>query len=315
MIKDIFNLAILNAFTMDPADVAYPLKRRFSGKRLALLNWGPGQVKIGFATRSEDGLEVAPEQLILDSDTPISKIAEALKSRTDCNCVAVLYNAVNLFCEAQSELKKTPESEEVAQKLYSHPSEIIGNGFEKEKIYQLLYAPDRKSRLVFSTSVEPYIELEKQLGAAGLKIVRSQMGAYSMLNAMLADDLWKNSENSTDIIVPTIINQVHAIVVGYDGESFSPDLFRASPLFWESSEKMDNPEFVEQIRSFFLNCAENIVLSKKVIGKRVVFKVLNSQTSPEAANNIAEYLDDRVEVVFEKFNAEPNLEFKALIQG
>jgi len=315
MIKDIFNLAILNAFTMDPADISYSLKRRLPGKRLALLNWGPGQIKVGFATKSEDGLEVAPEQLMFEADTPIEKIATALKDRTDCSCVAVLYNAVNLFCEAQTDLKKSPSSEEVAQKLYSHSAEIIGDGFEKEKIYQILYAPDRQSRLVFSTSVEPYLELEKQLKAAGLTIIRAQMGAYAMLNAMLADDLWKGAESPTEIMVPTIINQVHAIVVGYDGENFSTDVFRASPLFWESSDKMDNPEFVEQIRSFFLNCAENVILAKKVIGKRVVFKVLSSQTSPEAANNISSYLDDRVEVGFETFNAEPNLEFKALIQG
>jgi len=313
MIREIVNLALLNAFTMDPADTAYPLTKRIPGKRLALLNWGPGLIKVGFATRSAEGFAVAPEQLTMPADTKIAQLADTLKARTDCDCVAILYNAVNLFCEVQTNVK--PEgSETLEHKLRGvSAKEIVGASYEEDKIYQILYAPDRTSRVLFSTPRAPYVELEKALKDEGLKVVRSQLGAYAMLNGMLSDESWAKAETETAIVLPTVVNQVHVVTAGFDGVKFWPEVFRASPLFLPQTEKQNAPEMFEQVRAFFLNCAENAVLSKKIIGKKVVFRVLSSGTSPEAALDLETYLQDRLEVGFENYQAEPNFDFRALI--
>lgn len=315
MMREFINLAALNAFKMDPADTAYPLWQRISGKRLALLNWGPSAIKIGFATKTPTGFEVAPEQLILPSTTSIPKVAEALSARTDCGCVALVYSAVNLFCEAQNG-PTLQRGDSLEKKLRTDPRSVVGPSCEDEKLYQILLAPDNHTRIIFAINRAPYEELEKALTLDGdLTIVRAQIGAYTLMNALLADPGWENGAALPDRIeLPVVVNQAHVVVVGYDGMHFWPEVFRASPLFWERST--ESPEFIEEVRSFFLNCAEGTVLNRKVIGKQVLFRVFDSGTSPEAAHDMGAYLQDRKEVGFEKWGLnEGNLDFKALLEG
>jgi hypothetical protein len=313
MIRELINLATLNAFKMDPADVAYPLKERIPGRKLALLNWGPSIIRVGSATVASQGLEVAPEQLTFPATTPIPKIVEALAARTDCECVALLYSAVNLFCEAQNGPSLARETLET--RLRTEPRAIVGPSFEEEKLYQVLLAPDGHTRIVFAISRAPYEELEKGLAVdGGLKIVRTQLGAYALLNAILADPAWKDVDSSPERIeLPVIVNQAHVVVAGYDGTHFWPDVFRASPLFWERN--FTSPEFAEEVRSFFLNCAESTILNRKVIGKQVLFRVLNADAS-EAAVDLGAILRDRSEVAFSSWGGdETHLDFKALLEG
>jgi hypothetical protein len=311
MIRDLINLATLNAFDVDPSDTAYPLANRVPGKKIALLNWGPNAIKIGFALRGANGFVVADEQLVLPSTTSIPKIVEALEARTDCGCLALLYSAVNLFCEAQNGPTLT-RGEDLENKLRTNPKEIIGPSFEEDRIYQLLLAPDNHTRIVFAINRAPFAELEKALTLDGeLKIVRAQLGAYAALNAVLADPGWGATLDDR-IELPVVINQAQVIVAGYDGMHFWPDVFRASPLFWERST--ESPEFAEEVRSFFLNCAESTVLNRKVLGKQVLFRILNVGTSPEAASRLEHYLEDRAEVAFEPWmDGEVNLDFKSLL--
>ncbi len=310
MIKEIVNLAILNAFQIDPADVNYPLAERLSGKKLALLNWGPSVIKISFATKQSEGLVVAPEELYLPLATPMPQVIEALKQRTDCDCVAVLYSAVNLFCEAQNGVRTEPGAT-LERRLRTDPKGLIGSSFEDDKVYQMLLAPDYQTRILFAVSLAPYRELEKSLDDAKLTVVRSQIAPYTLLNALLSDPQWK--ETSEDVIVlPTVLSQTHVIVMDFNGSRISPEIFRASPLFLE--KETDSPEFVEQVRTFFVNCAESAVVSKRVFGKKVIFRWVASGVAEKEPLDLGSYLQDRSDIAFEKWASdEPNIDFKALI--
>jgi hypothetical protein len=310
MIREIINLSILNAFQIDPADVAYKLGQRIKGKRLALLNWGPTAIKISFATRNGETLEVAPEELMMPPNSPLPKVAEALKQRTDCDCVALLYSAVNLFSEAQAG-SKVPAGEALERKLRHEAKGLIGSSYEEDKVYQMLTAPDGFSRIIFAVSRAPYQELEKGLKEEGLTIVRSQLAPYTLMNALLGDEGWRAGETPEAIILPMVICQAHVIVADFDGQRVSPEIFRATPLFLEKGIDM-----IEQLRAFFLNCAESAVMAKRVMGKRVIFKWVDARTSTEEALDLASYLQDRIDVGFERWKeTETNIDFKALLEG
>lgn len=310
MIKDIFNLMILNAFKVDPTDAQVPLHERLPGKRLALLNWGPSTIKISFATKTPTGMEVAPEELHLPPTTALAQVAAELKQRSDCDCVAVLYSAVSLFCEAQSAAASEPGAP-LEKKLRNDPKALIGAAYEEDKVYQMLLAPDHQTRVIFAVAKAPYRELEKGLREAGLTVVRAQIAPYALLNSLLADPEWKK-QNEEAIVLPAVVSQSHVIVAEYDGDRFSPEIFRASPLFLGGVS--DSPEFIEQLRTFFINCAESAVVSKRVFGKRVVFRWIVAGNAQEAALDLGSYLQDRSDIDFERWiKAEPNIDFKALV--
>jgi|GEM_PF-2147475 hypothetical protein len=315
MIREIINLSLLNAFRVDPADVAYPLYLRLPGKRLALLHWGPSVIKISFATKTDRGMEVAPEELSLPVMTPIEEVCETLKQRTDCNCVAVLYSAMNLYCEAQNG-PRAEKGEMLEAKLRSDPKSLIGSVYEEEKVYQILMAPDRQTRILFAVNKAPYMELEKGLKDHGLTIVRSQLAPYALLNAMFGDKGWSGEDPKIQeefIVLGTVVSQAHVIVFDYDNERFSPEVFRATPLFLD---KNSSPETIEQIRVFFANCAEAAVIAKRVFGKKVLFKWTVSGNLSETTLELGGYLQDRSDIEFGKWDKmEPNLDFKALVQS
>lgn len=310
MIKDILNLMILNAFKVDATDAQYPLHERLPGKRLALLNWGPSAIKISFATKTPAGMEVAPEELYLPPTTPIGQVVENLKQRTDCDCVAVLYSAVSLFCEAQGGPTTEPGAA-LEKRLRTDPKGLIGTNYEEDKVYQMLMAPDHQTRILFAVGKAPYRELEKSLHDAGLAVVRSQIAPYALMNAFMQDPEWKKP-NEEAIVLSTVVSQSHVIVAEFDGDRFSPEIFRASPLFLGGST--DSPEFIEQLRTFFINCAESAVVSKRVFGKRVIFRWVSAGNAQESTLDLGSYLQDRSDVDFERWvKAEPNIDFKALV--
>lgn len=310
MIKDIFNLAILNAFKVDATDEAYPLHERLPGKRLALLNWGPSTIKISFATKTPEGMEVAPEELYLPPATPIPQVVETLKQRSDCDCVALLYSAVSLFCEAQSG-PVTDAGANLEKRLRGEVKGLIGANYEEDKVYQMLLAPDHQTRIIFAVGKAPYRELEKGLRDGGLTVVRAQIAPYALLNALLADPDWAK-HNEEAIVISTIVSQSHVIVAEYDGDKFSPEIFRATPLFLGGTT--DSPEFIEQLRTFFINCAESAVVSKRVFGKRVIFRWVSAGNPNDATLDLGSYLQDRSDIDFERWmHAEANIDFKALV--
>lgn len=311
MIREIINLSVLNAFKVDPADVAYPLHARLAGKRLALLNWGPCSIKISFATKSADHLDVAPEELILPIATPLSQVMEALRQRTDCDCVAVLYSAVSLFCEAQSGVRAEPGLI-LEKRLRFDAKSVIGSAYEDDKVYQMLLAPDHQTRILFAVSRAPFTELEKQLAEEGFTVMRAQIAPYALLNALLADAAWK--EASVDaIVLAVIVSQAHVIVLDFNGERFAPEIFRATPLFLEKAT--DTPEFIEQVRSFFINCAESAAMTKRIFGKKVIFRWVDSGSPLGAALDLGSYLSDRSDIEFERWKkVEANVDFKSLVE-
>jgi hypothetical protein len=312
MIREILNLSVLNAFKVDPADVSYPLAERLPGKRLALVNWGPNTIKVSFATKQGGKMEVAPEELYFEPTTPISKVTEALGQRTDCNCVAVLYSAMNLFCEAQSGGKIEP-GVTLEKKLRNDPKGLVGSGYEDDKTYQMILAPDRQTRILFAVSRAPYRELEQSLQAEGLIIVRSQIAPYALLNALLADKDLVSNPGEELVPLLAVVSQAHVIVMDYNGSRFSPEIFRATPLFMDKMS--DSPEAIEQIRAFFANCAESAVMSKRIFGKRVIFHWAAAGNAQEATLDLGSYLQDRSDVEFKKWpKMEVNVDFKALVE-
>lgn len=313
MIKEIFNLMILNAFKVDASDVVYPIYQRLPGKRLALLNWGPAAIKISFATKTPTGMEIAPEELYLPVTTPMPQVIENLKQRTDCDCVAVLYSAVSMFCEAQSGPKTEP-GEMLEKRLRGEAKGLIGSAFEEDKTYQMLLAPDKQTRILFAVAKAAYRELEKALSEGGLTIVRSQIAPYALMNALLADESWKTPAEDA-IVLATVVSQAHVIVCEFAAERFSPEIFRATPLFLAGGSN-DSPEFIEQLRNFFINCAEGAMVSKRVFGKRVIFRWVSAGNPNEAALDLGSYLPDRSDIEFEKWKgAQLNIDFKALVDN
>lgn len=311
MIREIINLSILNAFQVDAADVAYPLAARLPGKRLALLNWGPCSIKISFATKNGDKMEVAPEELNLPIATPLSQVMEALKQRTDCDCVAVLYSAVSLFCEAQNGVRAEPGAT-LEKRLRHDPKGLIGSSFEDDKVYQMLLAPDHQTRIIFAVSKAPFTELEKNLTGEGFIVMRAQIAPYALLNALLADEVWRKQREDA-IVLAAVVSQAHVIVTDFNGERFAPEIFRATPLFLEKAT--DSAEFIEQLRAFFVNCAESAAVTKRVFGKKVVFRWVASGYPSEITLDLGNYLSDRTDIEFERWTQqEVNVDFKALVE-
>jgi hypothetical protein len=311
MIKEILNLAVLNAFKVDPADVSYPLHERLPGKQLALINWGPSTIKISFATKAAGGMEVAPEELQLSTSANMAEVVQALKARTDCDCVAILYSAANLYCEAQNGVRAEP-GDILEKRLRTDAKGLIGSAYEEDKVYQILLAPDHQTRVIFAANKTGFSELEKGLQEGGLKIMRAQLSPYALMNAFLADETWKTAPAEDTMVLAAIVSQCHVMVADFNGERFAPEIFRATPLFL--TKETDNPEFIEQVRTFFTTCAETAALAKRVFGKTVVFRWACAGNSAEASLDLGTYLQDRVDIQFERWNpSEANVDFKALV--
>lgn len=312
-----FSLLFFRAFRPEKTDYRHILTRRMPGRALALLNIGPGGIKVGCAKVNKARQFEFQECKSYPVTALNDEILKDVLSKTDCASVAVCFNSPTGLCDYHKliRLKDT----EIPTKLIKNPQVIYGEHYEKDRTYALLQHPKLEVGISFSVSREELAKVEDTLRRAGLTVMRTQIGSYNLLNYLLAlPEFGEGVDTPTDVIrVPLALDQTFATAVFVLAGNWGPQslLFHRSIVPSVLSRNTDLFEQQEKIVSYFTEFAE---AARRNLGRgaetMVEFALVNSQTPPDSFGLISQFMEQEKNIRFAVLPAPcKDLEFEILL--
>lgn len=312
-----FSLLFFRAFRSEKSDYRHALVRRMTGRSIALINIGPGGVKVGSAKiNSKTRLFELQESKNYPVSALNDEILKDLFARTDCNSVALCFNSPTSLCDCHRLVRM--KDADIPAKLIKDPKSIYAEHYEPERTYSLLQHPTLELGLSFSVARDELIKVEDTLRRAGLTVLRTQMGSYNLLNHLLSiPEFGPSAPAPTEVIrVPLVLDQSFATAVFVLGGTWGPQALVSHRSIVPSALNRNSDQFEQQekIVSYFMEFAEAV---RRNLGRSadvpVEFTLLNSQTPQDAFGFISQFMEQEKTIRFSTYAPNKDIDFEVLL--
>lgn len=178
---DIKSVLDFSAFIPEPDDPTASWKKRFPGRRTAILSIGKNFVNVYPLAKNGKPQQPMAISDVRDLKESLKQAAEEILAVTDGGWCAASINT-RYVISLETNLSRRPGSEDI---IKSNPRTVLGGRYEKGKRYAVTHNPETTSSVLLSLDEEFLGKIEAAFKEAGLKLGRICCGPYALLRHAL----------------------------------------------------------------------------------------------------------------------------------